>query len=154
MLLAGHNDHDQKITMAIIQNTATPERASQIVNAVCVDVEDLGMRDTAYGHKHQWKVMFEGEEENEYGEPIWISRIYNASTHPDSAIRQDVESWNGTEMTDEEMAQFKFKDFLGEQFQLEVTPVGKNGKTYPNITCLKPATVEVVPSGLFKRREK
>jgi hypothetical protein len=140
--------------MAIIENTERREKASHIVNAVCVDVEYLGIKDTQYGRKHQYKVTFEGDEENEYGEPVFFPRWYYASTHKDSAFRRDIESWVGHELTDEEMAKFKFKDMLNEQFQIDVEVVEKNGKTYNNVGTLKPPTAHVTPSGLYKRREK
>jgi len=140
--------------MAIIQNIPVPEKASRICNAVCVDVQDLGMRDTQYGRKHQQKVTFELDEENPYGEPVWVSRIYNVSTHRDSSFRRDMDSWNGTPLTDEEMATIKFKDLLNQQFQLDLTPVEKNGKTYYNVAGLKPSTSDVTPSGRYKRKEK
>lgn len=130
-----------------------PAKASQVVNAVCVDVEDLGMRDTAYGRKHQYKVVFETDTETPYGDPLRVSRIYNKSTHKDSAFRRDMENWEGHELTDEDMANITFKSLLNEQFQIELVPVTKDGKTYQNVSSLKPATTRVTPSGLYRRKE-
>lgn len=137
-----------------MQNQDTAVTAPHTVNAVCVDVEDLGMRDTAYGRKHQYKVVFETEEENDYGEPVFLYRWYNVSTHKDSAFRKDMESWVGHELTDADMAKLTFKSLLNDQFQIETKLVEKNGKTYENIEKLKPSFAHVKPSGSYKRKEK
>ena len=135
--------------MNTIEKTVTAPRT---VNAVCVDVEDLGMRDTPYGRKHQYKVAFELDEENDYGEPIFLYRWYNVSTHKDSAFRRDMESWMGHSLSDEEMAKVTFKSLLNQQFQIKTEPVEKNGKTYENVATLRPSFATVKPSGLYKRK--
>ncbi len=112
------------------------------------------MKDTKYGRKHQYKVVFEADEENDYGEPVFLYRWYNVSTHKDSAFRKDMESWIGHELTDEEIAKITFKSLLNEQFQIQTEPVEKNGKTYENVAKLKPSFAHVKPSGHYQRREK
>ena len=128
--------------------------ASRTVNAVCVDVENLGTTKTHYGLKDRVKFSFETDEKNDYGEPCFVSRVYNTSMHEWSSMRRDMESWNGKKLTEEEAQRFKAASKVGQQCQLKLVPHTSGERLYWNIDEIKPGKTRVETSGIYQRRSK
>lgn len=134
--------------------TTAAVAAPHTVNAVCVDVENLGMRDTQYGKKEQIRFTFETDEENDYGEPEFVTRVYNAGMHEWSAMRHDMDSWNGRKLTEDEAKQFRAQSKIGQQCQIKLVPHTSGDRFYWNVDEIKPSKTDVEPSGIYKRRSK
>ena len=79
-----------------METVMTPPQhgVERIVNAACVDVIDLGTVKTPWGNKPQVKLVFETDEEDQYGEQRILTRIFHKHTHEMSALSIAVKSWS------------------------------------------------------------
>ena len=55
----------------------TQQASEPIVNALCVDVVDLGTVKTPWGNKPQVNLVFESDETDQYGEQRILIRTFN-----------------------------------------------------------------------------
>jgi hypothetical protein len=108
--------------------------------AVCYGIVDLGTQGTTYGPKPQVMVQFEMLDETaSNGKPLLLSRRYTMSADPKSSLRQDLESWLGRTLSDEEIARIDLSRFLGEAALLAIRHEARGDKIFANITSvLKP----------------
>lgn len=111
--------------------------------AVCYRVIDLGTQDSSYQGqtKKQHKVLLSWElpdEKMSDGRPFTISQRYTWSMSEKAALRRDLESWRGKPFTEADFGEhgFDIRNILGVGCLLTVVHVGKNGKTYANISSI------------------
>ena len=116
--------------------------------AVCVYSIQLGEHLHKFSDKsnyqHDVSIGFEligfTYEDNGVQKPYDLSKTYNASIHPNSALRKMVNAWNGYEMTEEDAAKFDTNDLVGRPALLNVI-LKENG--YNDIQ-----SVTQIPEGL------
>jgi len=133
--------------MAIIKNITSSE-ATNVVNAVCVDVEDLGVVETPYGEKPQIKFAFESDQLDQYGEQRLLIRIFNNYALPSSALTLAMKSWCGRDLVEEKKnGVVNLKSQIGQQAKLKLESVPtKSGNTFEKIVeILSPGDVRVEP---------
>ena len=97
--------------------------------AVCVDIDDLGMQQTNYGEKHQLKLVFELDQQRSDGGPIRMGRKYTATLNEKGALRGDLKSWRGADLTVEEKNEFNLEKLVGAQAQLNIEEFKKQDGT-------------------------
>ena len=95
-------------------------------NAVCVGVYDIGLQESQYGTKRQLIVLWEVDEQDEGGNKT-IPKFYTASIHPKSTLRQDIISWYGRDLVEEERTGFDPQSLVGKPCMLGVIHT-ENGK--------------------------
>lgn len=96
--------------------------------AVCVYSIQLGEQLHKFSDKsnyqHDVSIGFEligfTYEDNGVQKPYDLGKTYNASIHPNSALRKMVNTWNGYEMTEEDAAKFDTNDLVGRPALLNV----------------------------------
>jgi hypothetical protein len=135
--------------------TPTQQGTERIVNAVCVDVVDLGTVKTPWGNKPQVKFVFETDEQDPYGEHRILVRTFHTHTHPMSALSTAVKSWCGRDLEQEEaVGTLDLTSFIGDQgrLKLQPTPTKSGGSFDKVIEFLPPGEVQVQPEK-YQREE-
>lgn len=128
--------------------TAPQQAWEKIVNAVCVDTVDLGTVKTPWGNKPQVKLVFESDQQDQYGEQRILVRFFHKHTHEMSALSIAVKSWTGRDLADEEaIGALDLSTLIGRQARLKLQPsVTKSGASFDKIAeILPPGKVEVQP---------
>jgi len=129
--------------------------ASNIVNAVCVEVEELGTVATPFGDKPQVKVTFDSDVLNEHGGQRRFVRTFNKFFNDKSALSIAVKSWLNRDLAIENETQedVNLQSLVGQQAKLKLEPiVTKSGNPFDKVAeILPPGTVKVQPSN---RKEK
>ena len=128
-----------------------------ITQAVCVDVIDLGLRETKWGNKRQVAFRFETPARDSEGQPIWVRTWpYNLSLSPKANLRKDLEKWRGRAFTSHELEGFDLESVIGAPAVLNVAQnAGADGKVYSNINGLfrDTAKAKYQPTGKYVRQE-
>jgi hypothetical protein len=126
--------------------------------AVCVDVTPLVTRQTDWGPKEEFKIVFETDANpREDGSPqcVW-SRGFTPSLNEKAALRKFLRQWLGRDLTAAEETEFDTEDLIGRGANVVVVhEQGKDGdKTYANIAACTPMRGEgIKPSGKFTRKK-
>ena len=133
--------------------TPHPETEGPI-KAVLVDITDLKKRQTQYGEKDEFRLVFETEcmdEENDRRFCIW-SRGYTPSLNEKAALRKDLKKMMGRELTTAELDEFDVECLIGHGVKLIIQHEHKDDKTYANISFIAPDKDKALkPSGKYKR---
>ena len=109
---------------------------------VCEMIVNLGVQETYYGPKNQhyirWQLVNEFVEYEKDGEtlkaPMVIGKTYTSSLNEKANLRKDLESWRGRPFTDDELQGFDLENVLGKPCQVQIVHVGRDGKSYANVT--------------------
>ena len=137
-------------------NDDFPKLEKGMYEGTLYSIVDIGSKEYKFGNeepKKQHKVVLAFEitkalnpEDNkvvmEDDRPFAVSKKYTASMHEKSALRQDIESWRGESMSDEELAKgFHLESLLGTTAKIEVDhtnpmPDGTGGGN-PKIKALR-----------------
>jgi hypothetical protein len=128
--------------------TPIQQASETIVNAVCVDVVDLGTVKTPWGNKPQVKVVFETDLLDQYGEQRILIRTFHKHTHEKSALSIAVKSWCGRDLAQEDAAgELDLTSLIGGQARLKLQPtLTKSGGSFDKIAeILSPGEVHVQP---------
>ena len=105
-----------------------------VVQAVCVDVIDLGEKTTQYGPKYQYKFVFETAHQNHDGKPLLaFTWPYTASLSEKANLRKMLETWRGRSFTEEELAGFDLEAVIGASATLMIVHKTTAKGTYANI---------------------
>ena len=126
------------------------------VNAVCVDVIDLGIVETPWGHKPQVKFVFESDQRSLFGEQRILVRTFNKSTYKKSALRQFVKSWCDRDLAEEaNCGTMDLHNLIGQQARLKtlLTPTQRGGWFDQIVAIRKPGKVQLQPSGNYQRQD-
>lgn len=121
--------------------------------AICYEVLDLGTQELTYQgetrHRHQIWIGWETPEElMEDGRPFVIGRRYALSSHENSTLRRDLESWRGRAFTDAEFGPngtFTIESIIGKACFLNVVHNDVGDKTYANVEAVAPLPKSVKP---------
>src|SRR3990172_2414537 len=106
--------------------------------AVCCDVSDLGVVETQWGNKRMVKLRWQTEATMEDGKPFLIQKRYTASLHPKSALRQDLESWRGQRMSEDESSMFDLEKLIRVNCTIQVLHHRKDDLVYANVKTIVP----------------
>lgn len=130
-----------------------PETESP-VRAVIVDITPLKTRQTQYGEKEEFRLVFETEELNEEGNRwcLW-SRGYTPSLNEKAAFRKDLKKMMGRALTAAELEEFDTESLIGMGVKVMVEHAhSEDGtKTYANIPLFQPDKTPLKPSGKYVR---
>ena len=134
--------------------TPHPE-CEEPIKAVIVDITEPKERQTKFGLKDEFRIVYETEvmdEENDRRFCIW-SRGYTPSLHEKAALRKDLKKILGRELTKAELDEFDMECLIGHGVKLIVQHERVDDKTYANISFItadKDKT-KLNPSGKYKR---
>lgn len=124
------------------------------VKAVIVDITPLKKRETNFGTKEEFRLVFESEEKKEDGEryAIW-SRPYTASLNEKAAFRKDLKKILGRDLTAQELEEFDTEELLGlgTKLMIEHAHSQDGTQTYANIAMIRPDDKPLKPSGKYVR---
>ena len=129
--------------------------SDRIVNALCVDVVDLGSVKTPWGNKPQMNLVFETDETDQYGEHRILIRTFNKYAYQNSALTLAVNSWCGRDLSNEESAGLlDLPNLIGLQARLKLQPtVTKSGNTFDKIVEFLPPGKVHVQQCKYRREE-
>lgn len=127
-------------------------------DAVCVDIVDLGMKDTQYGPKHKVRIVWEIAAKMDDGGSFTVGKQYGLSLHDKADLRKDLKGWRGKDFTVEELKGpeghgFDLDTILGKCCQLVVQhEASKDGdKVYANVKNVLKARAKLEMSGKYIR---
>jgi hypothetical protein len=129
--------------------------------AVCVDVTPPEMKETQYGPKEKFRLVFEIDQIDESAKPsprphcVWSSG-FTTSLNEKSALRKFLRTWFGRDLTAQELEEFDTETLIGKPAFIVVThSQAENGDTYANITACTPHKQgePLAPSGGFIRKK-
>jgi len=107
--------------------------------AVCVDVEDLGLQQTSNGEKDKVRLTFQITERTPEGKRHEPRRPLNSNTHEKSTLRRYVEVLERRTFSTKELEDYDLETLLGKNCQLQLVHVqGRDGQTYANIQTIVP----------------
>ena len=108
--------------------------------AVCVDVQDLGVQESQWGSKHKVRLIWQiADVDPATGRRYELARKFTLSLHERAALRTVLESWRGKKFTDTELDGFDLERLLGVNGQVHAAhEVGADGNTYANVTLVLP----------------
>jgi len=126
--------------------------------AVCVDVTPPEVKQTDFGPKEKFRIVFEIDlldEENKRPFCVWSSG-FTTSLNEKASLRKFLRTWFGRDLTAQELEEFDTESLLGKPAFVVIThSAGDNGETYSNITACTPHKVgeALAPSGKFTRKK-
>lgn len=109
--------------------------------AVCVDVVELGLVETAWGKKEKVRLVWQIEEQNpDTKKPFEIRRDFGLSLSEKSHLRPFLEAWRGKKFLKEELDGFDLEKLLGANCQVQIIQnITEEGRIYANIQAVVPA---------------
>ena len=109
--------------------------------AVCIDVVDIGMKETPWGQSHKVEVRWViSETMVNTGKPFMLVKRYTLSLHEKANLRRELETWRGKKFTDDELEGFDLEKLLGINCQLQIIHNQKgDGEVYANVQAIVPA---------------
>jgi len=120
-------------------STFTPHpECEEPIKAVIVDITEPKERQTKFGLKEEFRIVYETEcmdEENDRRYCIW-SRGYTPSLHEKAALRKDLKKILGRELTKAELDEFDMEALIGHGVKLIVQHEHVDDKTYANISFI------------------
>jgi len=127
-------------------------------NAVCVDVTPLVKRETKFGMKEEFRIVFELVDAplTEKGERqcVW-SRGFTPMLVEKANLRKFLRQWRGRDLNDAERAELDTESFIGQPAQVLIQHEEYEGKTYANIIACTPykGAEPLAASGKFVRKK-
>ena len=112
--------------------------------AVCSNVYDLEMQISNFnGHEtldHKVLILFEIIKRiPTTGKRFTVSKEYTLNLNKRSNLRKDLESWRGRPFDEKEInTEFDLENLIGVNCMLILEEKESNGKTFSNITAIKP----------------
>ncbi len=136
--------------------TPAPEGLHQ---AVCVDVVDLGLVQTAWGEKHKVRLVWQLEDVNpETTKRFEVRADYGLSLNEKSRLRPTLEAWRGRKFTREELEGFDLEKLVGVNCQVQVVHnITEEGRTYANVQAVVPlgrGMVKLRADGYVRMKER
>lgn len=134
--------------METITINPTQPASERTVNAVCVDVLDLGTVKTPWGKQPQVEVVFESDETDQYGEQRILVPRFHKHTHEMSSLSIALKCWCNRNVWEEEaIGGLDLNNLVGQLARLKLQPTRtKNGNSFDKITeILPPGEVHVEP---------
>lgn len=108
--------------------------------AVCVDVVDLGIKQTPFGPQEKIQIRWQLEEKDPKTQKRYlIVQSYTPSLHEKSKLRPMLEAWRGRKFNKDEEREFDIEKLLGANCQLQIIHNIKNeGQVYANVQAVVP----------------
>lgn len=134
-------------------------------DAVCVDVIDVGLKETQWGSKHKVKLVWEIAAKMEDGKPFIVSKQYNLTLSKNNAgvpseLRKDLAAWRGKDFTADELRGpdgngFDLETVIGKCCQVLVQhqPSKDGAKTWANITAIMKPKAKLESAGKYIRQK-
>ena len=116
-------------------------------HAVCVDVQNLGLVQSAWGAKNKVRLVWQIPPVDELtGKRYELARLFTLSLHERAALRQELERWRGRKFTEAELdLGFDLEKLIGVNCTLQAQQaLGDDGVTYTNVELVLPAPKGVV----------
>lgn len=120
-------------------------------HGVCYAIYDLGTQYMEFFDKYAHKVIITWELPNERIKierdgniedlPRVISKEYTLSLHKKATLRQDLETWKGSALTDEQLSGFNLKNLLNQNCTLQIMHPPKkedSDRVYPKVNAIMP----------------
>lgn len=128
-------------------------------HAVCVDVIDLGVLQTAWGDKHKVRIVWQIEEENlEARRRFDARKSYNLSLHEKATLRKDLEAWRGRKFTEVELKGFDLEKLIGANCQIQVVhDLSDDATIYANVQAVVPPpkqTPKLMPLDYTRHKDR
>jgi len=122
-------------------------------NAVCVDVTPVQMKQTKFGEKPKFRIVWEIEAKMDDGRPFLVSNEYTVSAHEKSILRKHLKGWRGRDFTEEELKEgYDPEVLVGHPCQVLIQHNSSKGKTFANVVALmKPGESKLSATGKYKR---
>lgn len=128
--------------------------------AVCVDVTPPEIKNTDFGPKEKFRLVFEIDEMNTASQKpsrhcVW-STGFTTSLNEKSSFRKFLKTWFGRDLTAQELEEFDTETLIGKPAFVVVThSQGDDGTTYANIMACTPHKQgePLTPSGHFIRKK-
>lgn len=131
--------------------TPHPETESP-VKAVIVDVTPLKKRETEFGPKEEFRLVFETECKMESGDNFTVrSRLYSPSLNEKANFRKDLKKILGRDLTAQELNEFETDSLIGLGAKLMIEHQHKGDETYANIVLIKADDAPMKPGGKYVR---
>lgn len=121
-----------------------------IHSALCVDVIDLGLVETAYGEKPKVRLVFELDAKMEDKRPFIQTKSFTASLHQKSTLNGFISKWRGRPITENETVDLD--KLLGAQATLVISHVQAqdgSGKVFSSIDAVSKPTKKLTASGEY-----
>lgn len=122
-------------------------------HVVCIDVIDLGMKQTKFGPKHKVAIRFTaGLREEEEGKLLFVQEQFTMSMNQKAHLRKFVEQWAGQRFTEQQAKTFDLERLVanGALVNLVHEDSADGERTYCNIGAIMPPQnpdeVPVLPS--------
>lgn len=128
--------------------------------AVCVDVQDLGVEDSQWGAKHKVRIIWQiADVDPASGRRFELARKFTLSLHERAALRTVLESWRGRKFREDELVGgFDVEKLLGVNCQIHAAhEVGADGNTYANVTLVLPpvkGAPKLVPEAFTRLQDR
>lgn len=107
--------------------------------AVCVDVVDLGMKETQWGAKQKVRIVWQVEELNDGGNRQTVIKEYTMSLNPKATLRKDLETWRGKKFSEPELQGFDLEKLLEVNAQVQVVHnLADDGRIFSNVQAIVP----------------
>lgn len=138
--------------MAIIAKETRKEWAQApegLWPAVCVDIIELGLVETAWGKKEKVRLVWQIEERNpDTNKPFEIRRDFGLSLSEKSHLRPFLEAWRGKKFLKEELDGFDLERLIGVNCQIQIIQnLTEEGRIYSNVQAVVP-----YPKGIPRMR--
>ena len=121
---------------------SAPERKYSVADeglheAVCVDVIDLGILESAFGPAHKVELRFVVDQQDDEGKAILVTARYRASLHEKAKLRQHLELWRGRKFTVDELKRFDLEAVLHKPCQLQIVHnITDDGSVWANVAAI------------------
>lgn len=135
--------------------TPHPE-TKNTVKAVIVDVTPTETKQSEYGEREVFRLVYESEVTDDEGKRFCMwSRPYTPSLNEKANFRKDLKKILGRDLTATELDEFDTEGLLGKGVKMIVQhEEGKDGKTYSQISFIAPDKDEPLkPSGKYTRKK-
>jgi hypothetical protein len=120
--------------------------------AVIVDVTPLKKRETEFGPKEEFRLVFETECKMESGDNFTVrSRLYSPSLNEKANFRKDLKKLLGRDLTAQELQEFDTESLIGMGAKLMIEHQHKGDETYANIVLIKSDDAPMKPGGKYVR---
>ena len=127
---------------------------------VCVDVTPPEMKDTEYGPKEKFRLVYDIDLMDQSANPprphcVW-SEPFTTSLNEKAKLRKFIRTWFGRDLTAQELEEFDTETLIGRPAFIVVQHTqGKDNEIYANIvTCVPHKQGEpLAPSGTFVRKK-
>jgi hypothetical protein len=122
--------------------TAMTPAPEGLLQAVCVDAVDLGMKESKRYGKMQHKIRLRWALPDcinpETGKCFYVSKQYTLSLNEKAELTKDLSTWRGRAFTPEEKTGFDVEKLIGINCQVQIMHAVKDNGTYANVEAVVP----------------